>query len=566
MTIDYLKYFPKPFLEDLVQGHVLPIIGAGFSRNAKSDDNKPSLDWDELGKYFAKDIVDYKYSGAIDAISAFEYEYSRSKLIEKMYTALKIGSIHPDLAHKSFAKLPFQLVATTNFDYLLEESYTHLGTRFCRTIIDEEQLPIINNDPKHLKLLKIHGDLSHPSRLIATEEDYDAFLKRFPMIATFITNLFISKTVFFIGYSVDDSDIRQIFQMIKDRLGKLKRRAYTVRINASIQEINRFARRGINVINIPITAENIDYNQVFSRLFEQLNNYWTSNIPSNATEEDSQIDLKLAKIHSNNFSRLSYFSVDSEDLPYYKSNIFPIFYKYGFTPVTPDDFLDTNDNYMARVQSLINISNLCIADFNKSFNDRQQEAKILVRKLLTSEKEFHLILIKNPKIPDSDFFKSLDNLSPISFSKLEERLHFIDFDNNTNNLDLKNLEKVISDISDTVYSNINSEIDKLMENEQYNVALLMGYITVEKTLREFYKDLSFINYKLSDKLIESKIITPKDAKTLMEARNLRNQIAHGTLDYVLKREEVIKFLNLFKKIQKILKMHFEKTQNPKPTL
>ncbi|HCH8091794.1 TPA: SIR2 family protein, partial [Acinetobacter baumannii] len=369
MTIDYLKYFPKPFLEDLVQGHVLPIIGAGFSRNAKSDDNKPSLDWDELGKYFAKDIVDYKYSGAIDAISAFEYEYSRSKLIEKMYTALKIGSIHPDLAHKSFAKLPFQLVATTNFDYLLEESYTHLGTRFCRTIIDEEQLPIINNDPKHLKLLKIHGDLSHPSRLIATEEDYDAFLKRFPMIATFITNLFISKTVFFIGYSVDDSDIRQIFQMIKDRLGKLKRRAYTVRINASIQEINRFARRGINVINIPITAENIDYNQVFSRLFEQLNNYWTSNIPSNATEEDSQIDLKLAKIHSNNFSRLSYFSVDSEDLPYYKSNIFPIFYKYGFTPVTPDDFLDTNDNYMARVQSLINISNLCIADFNKSFND-----------------------------------------------------------------------------------------------------------------------------------------------------------------------------------------------------
>ncbi|HCQ9594450.1 TPA: hypothetical protein OMQ04_003034, partial [Acinetobacter baumannii] len=193
-------------------------------------------------------------------------------------------------------------------------------------------------------------------------------------------------------------------------------------------------------------------------------------------------------------------------------------------------------------------------------------AKILVRKLLTSEKEFHLILIKNPKIPDSDFFKSLDNLSPISFSKLEERLHFIDFDNNTNNLDLKNLEKVISDISDTVYSNFNSEIDKLMENEQYNVALLMGYITVEKTLREFYKDLSFINYKLSDKLIESKIITPKDAKTLMEARNLRNQIAHGTLDYVLKREEVIKFLNLFKKIQKILKMHFEKTQNPKPTL
>ncbi|GEM_PF-453887 len=556
MTIDYLKFFPKPFLEDLTQGHVLPIIGAGFSRNAKSDDNKPSLDWDELGQYFAEDIVDYKYSGAIDAISAFEYEYSRSKLIEKMYTALKIGSIHPDLAHKAFAKLPFQLVATTNFDYLLEESYTHLGTRFCRTIIDEEQLPIVNNDPKHLKLLKIHGDLSHPSRLIATEEDYDAFLKRFPMIATFITNLFISKTVLFIGYSVDDSDIRQIFQMIKDRLGTLKRRAYTLRINASIQEINRFARRGINVINIPITDQNIDYNNVFSEIFEQLNNYWTSNIPSNATEEDSQIDLKLAKIYSNNLSRLSYFSVNSEDLPYYKSNIFPLFHKYGFNPVTPDDFLDSNDNYMARVQSLVNISNVCMADFNTSFKDRQQEAKILIRKLLTLQNDFHLILIKNPNKPDFDFIKSIDNLSQAGRSKLEERLHFIGC--KENELDLQELEKVLSDISDKIYSNFSTEINKLIENEQYNVALLMGYITVEKNLRDFFEDFNIISYKLSDRLIESKIINQKDAKLLIEARNLRNKIAHGMIDYDIKREVVIKYLNLFKKIEKSIKTQIDK--------
>ncbi|MCM1963900.1 SIR2 family protein [Acinetobacter pittii] len=175
MKKKYIKYFPKPFLEDLTSGNVFPIIGAGFSRNAKSDDNKPSLDWDELGQSFADDIVDYKYNGAIDAISAFEYEYSRSKLIEKMYSALKIGSIHPDLAHKSFAKLPFQLIATTNFDYLIEQSYTILGNKFCRIIIDEDQLPIINNNPKHLNLLKIHGDLSHPSRLIATALLHKAF-------------------------------------------------------------------------------------------------------------------------------------------------------------------------------------------------------------------------------------------------------------------------------------------------------------------------------------------------------------------------------------------------------
>lgn len=554
MKTNYIKYFPKPFLEDLAEGNVFPIVGAGFSRNAKSDDNKPSLDWDELGRYFAEDIVDYKYNGAIDAISAFEYEYSRSKLIEKMYTALKIGSIHPDLAHKSFAKLPFQLVATTNFDYLLEESYTHLGNRFCRTIIDEEQLPIINNDIRHLNLLKIHGDLGHPSRLIATEEDYDSFLTKFPMIATYITNLFISKTVLFIGYSVDDTDIRQIFQMIKDRLGKLKRRAYTIKINASIQEINRFARRGIKVINIPINSTNINYNEIFSDIFEELNNYWTENIPNNATEEDSNLDLKLAKIHSKNISRLSYFSVGSDDLPYYKTNIFPIFYKYGFTPVTPDDFLDSSDNYIARVRSLINISNVCLADFTPSFNDRLQETEFLIKKVITSKSDFNLILIKNPEKPFNlnHFYKSLNDLSDGSMERIQSRIHFITLDKNLNQIDLKELEDVLKIISDQVYDQFDTEIKKLLKNKQYEAALLMGYITFEKSLREFYKETHFTAFRLPQRLLKNEIINENEVGILTEARLLRNKIAHGQNDEKLTKETVVKYLEFFKRIQERL--------------
>ncbi|WP_404230494.1 SIR2 family NAD-dependent protein deacylase [Acinetobacter venetianus] len=548
MTYQYIKYFPKPFLEDLIEGHVFPIVGAGFSRNAKSDDNKPSRDWDELGHYFAEDIVDYKYNGAI---SAFEYEYSRSKLIEKMYTALKIGCIHPDLAHKSFAKLPFQLVATTNFDYLLEESYTHLGNHFCRTIIDEEQLPIINKDIKHLNLLKIHGDLSHPSRLIATEEDYDSFLTKFPMIATYITNQFISKTVLFIGYSVDDTDIRQIFQMIKDRLGKLKRRAYTIRINASTQEINRFTRRGIKVINIPISHEKINYNEVFSKIFDELNNYWTNNIPNNATEEDSSLDLKLAKIHSTNISRLSYFSVETEDLPYFKSNFFPIFYKYGFTPVTPDDFLDSNDNYIARVQSLINISNLCLVDITNSSNDRLQEIEFLIEKVIKSQSDFHLIIAKNIDNPFSknNFYKSINTIREESLDKIKSRVHFINFDKKLNQVDFNELENILKSISDHVYDQFDSEIANLFKTKQYDIALLMGYITFEKSLRDFYKDSRFASYKLSDRLIKDNIISSDEAPILFEVRDLRNKIAHGLNQNKLSKDTVQQYLEFFKKIQ-----------------
>jgi hypothetical protein len=551
MSAKYIKYFPKPFLEDLTEGHVFPIIGAGFSRNAKSDDGKPSLDWNELGEYFAGDIVDYKYSSPIDAISAFEYEYSRSKLIEKMFLALKIGSIHPDKAHKSFAKLPFQLVATTNFDYLLEESYSTTNHKFCRTIIDEEQLPIINNNPKHLNLLKIHGDLSHPSRLIATEEDYDSFLNKFPMIATYITNLFISKTVLFIGYSVDDTDIRQIFQMIKDRLGTLKRRAYTIRINASIQEVNRFSRRGINVINIPITSEKIDYNQVFSDIFQELENYWTNNIPINATEEESQIDIKLAKISKNPISRLCYFSIDNPSLPYYKTNVFPIFYDYGFTAVTADDFLDSNENHFARIQSLINISNICMADLTVSSKYVQQQLELVIKKLNNTDSDFELIVVKNSEnnMTSSDFYEKIKNLKSINAEKIINRTHLINFDIEKNLIDVKALELILNKISNEIYQKFDLETQKLLRGKQFNLALITGYISFEKSIREHYKNNRFVQTKLYSMLLEDNIIDQEQANILNEARYIRNRIIHGDDDIKLSKEQVTKLLEVLKFVQ-----------------
>ena len=77
----YIKYFPKPFLEDLVNGKTIPIVGAGFSKNADIPKNKTMLAWDQLGQAFADEIEDYKYSNAIDAISAYCHEYSRLCLI-----------------------------------------------------------------------------------------------------------------------------------------------------------------------------------------------------------------------------------------------------------------------------------------------------------------------------------------------------------------------------------------------------------------------------------------------------------------------------------------------------
>jgi hypothetical protein len=63
---------------------------------------------------------------------------------------------------------------TTNFDFLLERQYD-LTPRYVYPVVDEEQLSVSPGNAGTL-LLKLHGDLRHPSRLIVTDADYDGFL------------------------------------------------------------------------------------------------------------------------------------------------------------------------------------------------------------------------------------------------------------------------------------------------------------------------------------------------------------------------------------------------------
>ena len=200
MPKKYIDAFPKPLLDDLVAGKWLPIVGAGFSRNAILPPKKQMPLWQELGKLVGKELGDYEPSNPIDALSAYEYEYKRPKLIELLFKLLLVDDARPGDAHKSFCQMQFDLVCTTNFDFLLEKQY-ELTPRHCTPLVDEDQLSV-NLSDAGVALLKLHGDLHHPTRLIATENDYDLFLNKYPLLATYIANLLITRTAVLSWFSV----------------------------------------------------------------------------------------------------------------------------------------------------------------------------------------------------------------------------------------------------------------------------------------------------------------------------------------------------------------------------
>jgi len=521
----YLKNFPIPFLEDLVRGQVIPFIGAGFSRNADIPKGKEMPDWNKLGELVSKDLpLDYEYNNPIESISTYEQEYGKTKLVEKFNELLLTGIIKPGRAHIAFSKIPFELVCTTNFDFLIENAYEQCNV-YCRPIIDEEHLAINNHNKKDVSLLKIHGDLHHPKRLIATEDDYDGFLNRYPMLATFLANLLISKTCLFIGYSLDDPDFRQVWQLIKDRLGKLRRQAYVINIGATKQSVLKFERRGAKVINIPLNSKK-SYGLILEEVFEELRDFWIKELPSFTTVTDENTKIQLS-LDADDYSRLCFFSIPLKFISIYKKYIFPIVREYNFVPITVDEFIQSGDNILATISSLIDKASIVIVDI--SINSTRNELGMI----LTQLNQQKLIVIGNR----DSFYES-----PILGAAYH--LHFIDRPENF----LEDVDDFVAlfqgnfeEIAGTIQERINSEARRLLNKNEFPAAVISAVTLFEDVLRRtLYKyvdrpgNIYSLN-KLLDLAYKHELI---DGGQIMELRNwivIRNRLVHTSERHVTKQ-------------------------------
>lgn len=526
----YINYLPNPLLEDLVQGRCIPIIGAGFSRNANLPSGLRMPFWNDVGKSLAEDMNNYPFTTPIDAISAFSHEFSRVKLIERLRSILHVDVAQPGSTHLSFANLPFDTVITTNFDFLLERSYD-LTKRPYYPIVEEEQLPL-SNILHGTRLVKIHGDVNHPSRLIVTEQDYDTFIENYPLICTYIANLLISRTPLFIGYSLDDPDFRQIWQIIGNRLGNLRRAAYTLAVGIQSYNIARYNRRGIKVISLGGTRSK--YGNILKTLFEELNEFWMDKIPevSTITDEKSLIEFSLPRDAQ---IRLCFFAIPFVLLSFYRSNIFPIFKRYGFTPITATDIITSGENITAKISSLIERATLVVADISSS--------KYVISEInMALTKKRKVIIIKEERTEVPFEIKSYEYIErPRNMDPLKIKLF------------ISKLEEYVKRISRRLVNQMSEEPIRLLNKGENRAAVLSAFILLETELRERLPEDEVRNLSLSSLLnlhFKKGNIPMEKQNVVTEWRYIRNQLVHTKIRLNKSRaerivKEIMDFIQMF---------------------
>ncbi|MCT4564999.1 MAG: SIR2 family protein [Maledivibacter sp.] len=230
MLNDHLKHFKAaPFL----------FIGSGFSRRYLGLE-----DWKGLLQRFCKDNIssfDYYYSKAnsnlamtaslmskdfsetwwkSDKFKSSRESYSEYGKMTRESSPLKyeISKYLSDINVLENKELQQELIdfknvvvdgiITTNWDNLLEILFPDYD-------VYVGQSDLINSNVQEIgEIYKIHGSVNDFNSLVLTDEDYHDFNSKNPYLAAKLLSIFMEHPIIFIGYSISDSNIREILKSI----------------------------------------------------------------------------------------------------------------------------------------------------------------------------------------------------------------------------------------------------------------------------------------------------------------------------------------------------------------
>lgn len=256
-------------------------VGSGFSKRYMNTEK-----WDELLKIFCEEfsgnpfqynlyanmINEKDYYGKQPAIASLlerdynnavltldKYKKFRENYTEKLKnncSALKIAmSEHLENAtydlQNDEIKILYELgkrslsgIITTNYDILLEKLFQNFTT-----YIGQEEL-LFTSVSGIGEIYKIHGSITKPDSLVLTSQDYKEFEEKESYLIAKLLTIFLEYPIIFMGYSLSDRNIRNIFETIsnclsQDKLDKLKDRLIFVEYSKE-EKISEFSMQFSN--------------------------------------------------------------------------------------------------------------------------------------------------------------------------------------------------------------------------------------------------------------------------------------------------------------------------------
>lgn len=182
-------------------------VGAGVSKNS----GLPT--WGQLVQAFAEQIG-YPMEGRLATeeyirIPQYYYCLDESPNHTDYYSLIKSmvpGDIQPNILNQQIVSLCPKHIVTTNFDTLMDQ--VAKGYQIIR-----EDRDLLTGISAHY-LLKLHGDIRQPQKLVLKEDDYLHYSETHRLMETFLKSLLIDHVFLFVGYSLNDYNLKTFVSWI----------------------------------------------------------------------------------------------------------------------------------------------------------------------------------------------------------------------------------------------------------------------------------------------------------------------------------------------------------------
>ena len=204
------------------------------------------------------------------------------------------SSLLPNVVHRELLKLNPSSFVTTNFDELLEDAAIQYCQSF-KSIACDSEVSGINGDRF---ILKVHGDIQHRN-IVFKEEDYLNYSENFKLIETLLKSIFSTNTVVFIGYGLNDYNIKLILNwaktLLKDNFNK-PIFIYTDTKSLGPEDLLYQQSRGLCVIEYEKLGEHFDeYLPRYLSVIEAINKSADLTYEGKTEEESFEVTYELLK-------------------------------------------------------------------------------------------------------------------------------------------------------------------------------------------------------------------------------------------------------------------------------
>lgn len=237
MPIDLTK-LPEHLIEAAKTGSLVPFIGAGVSRQAKTTTSNTLPTWTE----FIKELLTL----ALDDLQCIQPEEAEqiNKLVERgkylmagqalksaipqdaldVYIERRFSSTgaKPGRVHRALFKLRTPLILTSNYDLLLEDAYAEEFRHTAKMVTHNEPQQVRQVLKSYYQvydrplIFKIHGTAGTPKEVVFAEKDYRNLLHKRPGYLAVLSAVFVTKVVLMLGFSFSDPELMMITESLRE--------------------------------------------------------------------------------------------------------------------------------------------------------------------------------------------------------------------------------------------------------------------------------------------------------------------------------------------------------------